>query len=105
MGWGEQRSWAVWCSTDPYKKTLGDNARVTNQNWGSPHYQHQTIEYNHPQKQTCNVVIIAASTQNSGHFRANALLFKDNSLKLPTGIQYLNDWDKVGYGHHAANPY
>ena len=54
---------------------------------------------------TCNVVIIAASTQNSGHFRANALLFKDNSLKLPTGIQYLNDWDKVGYGHHAANPY
>ena len=104
-GWGEQRSWAVWCSTDPYKKTLGGNSPLKNQNWGSPHYQHQTLEYTHPGNKYCNVIIIAASNAESGGLRTNTLLFRDNSLKLRDGLVYMNDFEDVGFGHHSSSPY
>ena len=104
-GWSEQRSWGVWCNTNRLETRLGGHNRVTANNWGSPYQTRTTLEYDHPAGQYCNVIIIAASTQDSGHLRTTTLLFRENSLKQHPGIQYLSDFADVGFNHRSSNPY
>ena len=103
-GWGEQKSWGVWCNSDRLEKRLGGHNRHTDNNWGDQH-NHKTLSYTHPGKQYCSVIIIAASNNESGGLRTNTLLFRDNSLKLRDGLIYLNDFDDLGFGYHSSSPY
>ena len=104
-GWSEQRSWGVWCNTNRLETRLGGHNRLTANNWGSPYQTRTTLEYDHPAGQYCNVIIIAASTQDSGHLRTTTLLFRENSLKQHPGIEYMSDFSDVGFNHRSSNPY
>jgi len=103
-GWGEQKSWGVWCNSNRLEKRLGGHSRLTDNNWGGQH-NHETLSYTHPGHQYCSVVIIAASNNESGGLRTNTLLFRDNSLKLRDGLVYLDDFADVGFEYHSSSPY
>ena len=89
----------MWCSPQQYKHEMGTGHAQHNNNWGDYH-SYNNLQYTLPGKQYCNIIVIAAASPQSGT-RNTALLFRDNSLRLPDGVYYLDDHEKVGFSHNG----
>jgi len=80
----------------------GEHASVTlngADNWWSggtnTAYSHVNVNLNIPPNRISTVIVITASSQASGDFRTTLMGFQDNCLRLPSGLEYVDDMDYV----------
>merc|ERR1711900_41805 len=78
----------------------GEHASITlngGDNWWSggtnTAYSHVNVNLNIPGNRISTVIVISGSSHESGDFRTTMLGFQDNCLRLPSGLEYVDDMD------------
>jgi len=51
------------------------------------------VSANVPPKRVSTIIVIAQGNHPSGEFRTTLLIFRDDSLRLPDGLEYFDDFD------------